>query len=71
MSNCPICRRSMLKFNLEKYGMCFTCYMKNKMSENNCGGTAKGDYQEDITHPKSKGYSDNSSQESSERDLWT
>ena len=29
------------------------------------GGTAKGDYQEDITHPKSKGYSDNSSQESS------
>ena len=28
MSNCPICRSSMLKFNLEKYGMCFTCYMK-------------------------------------------
>ena len=35
------------------------------------GGTAKGDYQEDIIHPKFKGYSDNSSQESSKRDLWT
>ena len=48
MSNCPICRRSMLKFNLKKYGMCFTCYMKNKMSENNCGGTAKGSSREDA-----------------------
>ena len=33
MSNCPICRCSMLKFNLEKYGMCFTCYMKKKIVE--------------------------------------
>ena len=65
MSNCPICRRSMLKFNLEKYGMCFTCYMKNKMSENNCGGTAKGSGNSELGNNSEESHITTSSQESS------
>jgi len=65
MSNCPICRRSMLKFNLKKYGMCFTCYMKNKMSENNCGGTAKGSGNSELGNNSEESHITTSSQESS------
>ena len=65
MSNCPICRRSMLKFNLKKYGMCFTCYMKNKMSENNCGGTAKGNGNSELGNNSEESHITTSSQESS------
>ena len=65
MSNCPICRCSMLKFNLKKYGMCFTCYMKNKMSENNCGGTAKGSGNSELGNNSEESHITTSSQESS------
>ena len=30
MSRCPICKRYMLKYNLNKYGKCYACHMEDK-----------------------------------------
>ena len=31
--NCPECECHMFKRNLERYGMCFSCYMKKEIKE--------------------------------------